>query len=38
MGSGLGFAHFLKQTDALGRTVLGLLLALSLASWYLIVT
>lgn len=34
----LGFAHFLSQTDALGRTVLLLLLALSVASWYLIVT
>ena len=38
MGPGLGFAHFLKQTDALGRTALWLLLALSLASCYLIVT
>jgi len=34
----LGFAHFLSQTDALGKTVLLLLLALSVASWYLIVT
>ena len=38
MEHGLGFAHFLTQTDALGRSVLALLLALSLASWYLIVT
>lgn len=38
MEPGLGFAHFLTQTDALGRSVLALLLALSLASWYLIVT
>lgn len=35
---GLGFAHFLAQSDALGRLVLGLLLILSVASWYLIVT
>ena len=38
MEQGLGFVHFLTQTDALGRSVLALLLALSLASWYLIVT
>ena len=38
MEQGLGFAHFLGQTDSLGRIVLGLLLALSIASWYLIVT
>jgi len=37
MEQGLGFAHFLGQTDLLGRIVLGLLLALSVASWYLIV-
>lgn len=35
---GLGFAHFLTQTDGVGRTVLAVLLALSVASWYLIVT
>jgi len=35
---GLGFAHFLTQTDSVGRIVLGTLLILSLASWYLIVT
>ena len=35
---GLGFAHFLTQTDAVGKTVLGTLLLLSVASWYLIVT
>ncbi len=34
----LGFAHFLAQTDMLGRCVLALLLALSAASWYLIIT
>ena len=35
---GLGFAHFLTQTDGVGRTVLAVLLALSVTSWYLIVT
>ena len=35
---GLGFAHFLTQTDGVGKTVLGVLLLLSIASWYLIVT
>jgi len=35
---GLGFAHFLTQADGVGRIVLGLLLMLSLASWYLIVS
>jgi biopolymer transport protein ExbB len=38
MNESLGFAHFLAQTDGVGRIVLFLLLALSLASWYLIVT
>lgn len=38
MEQGLGFAHFLSQTDTVGRVVLALLLLLSLASWYLIVT
>ena len=38
MESNIGFAHFLTQADALGKTVLFLLLALSIASWYLIVT
>jgi len=38
MEQGLGFAHFLGQADLLGRIVLGLLLALSITSWYLIVT
>lgn len=38
MENSLGFAHFLAQTDTLGRIVLLLLLALSVASWYLIVT
>jgi len=35
---GLGFAHFLTQTDGVGKAVLGTLLLLSVASWYLIVT
>jgi biopolymer transport protein ExbB len=35
---GLGFAHFLARSDGVGRTVLGALLLLSVASWYLIVT
>ncbi len=34
----LGFAHFLMHTDSMGRVVLGVLLALSVASWYLILT
>ncbi|MCK9380909.1 MAG: MotA/TolQ/ExbB proton channel family protein [Sulfuritalea sp.] len=34
----LGFAHFLSQTDGVGKAVLGTLLLLSVASWYLIVT
>ena len=38
MENSLGFAHFLSQTDTLGRIVLLLLLALSVASWYLIAT
>ena len=38
MEHSLGFAHFLSQTDALGRIVLAMLLAMSVASWYLIVT
>jgi biopolymer transport protein ExbB len=35
---GLGFAHFLTQADGVGKSVLGVLLLLSVASWYLIVT
>lgn len=38
MENGLGFAHFISQSDAVGRGVLALLLLLSVASWYLIVT
>jgi len=35
---GFGVAHFLSQTDLVGRLVLLVLLLLSLATWYLIVT
>ena len=35
---GLGFAGFLAQADVVGRCVLAMLLAMSLVSWYLIVT
>jgi len=38
MEQGLGFAHFIGNTDTVGRVVLALLLLLSLASWYLIFT
>jgi biopolymer transport protein ExbB len=38
MEQGLGFAHFLAQTDTLGKGVLSVLLILSVASWYLILT
>jgi biopolymer transport protein ExbB len=38
MEQGFGFAHFVLQCDAMGKGVLVLLLALSVASWYLIVT
>ncbi len=35
---GLGFAHFLTQADGVGKSVLLVLLLLSVASWYLIIT
>jgi biopolymer transport protein ExbB len=38
MQAQIGFAHFLAQTDAVGRTLLVFLLLMSVASWYLIVT
>lgn len=38
MEQSLGLAHFISQTDAMGKVVLALLLVLSVASWYLIVT
>jgi len=34
----LGFAHFISQTDAVGLAVLLLLVGMSIASWYLILT
>lgn len=34
----LGFANFLAQSDAVGRLVLFLLVSMSIASWYLIIT
>ena len=36
--TGLGFAHFLTQTDGVGKAVLFTLLLLSMASWYLIIS
>lgn len=38
MENSLGFAHFIAQSDAVGRAVLIVLLLLSVASWYLIIT
>jgi biopolymer transport protein ExbB len=35
---GLGFARFLAQTDTVGRVVLGIMLLMSIATWYLILT
>ena len=34
----LGFAQFLAQTDAVGRGVLGIMLLMSIATWYLILS
>jgi biopolymer transport protein ExbB len=34
--SNFGFGHFLSQADAVGLIVLGILLVMSVASWYLI--
>ena len=34
----VGFAHFLSQIDAVGSTILFLLLVMSVATWYLIAT
>ncbi len=34
----IGFAYFLGQTDSVGKAILVLLLFMSIASWYLIVT
>lgn len=38
MEQDFGFAHFLSQTDSVAKIVLVILLLLSMASWYLIVT
>ena len=38
MENGLGFANFLAQIDEVGMVVLALLVSLSVASWYLIIT
>ncbi|MGD9730077.1 MAG: MotA/TolQ/ExbB proton channel family protein [Gammaproteobacteria bacterium] len=38
MEHSLGFSHFIAQADAVGKTVLVLLLLLSVASWYLMIT
>jgi biopolymer transport protein ExbB len=34
----IGFAHFLEQTDAVGKVILSLLLLMSVTTWYLIAT
>jgi biopolymer transport protein ExbB len=34
----LGFSHFLAQTDSLGKVILAIMLVMSVATWYLIVT
>ncbi len=36
MDGSLGFTHFLAQTDAVGKSVLAILVAMSIATWYLI--
>ena len=38
MENSLGFGHFIAQADLVGRGVLVIMLLLSVASWYLIVT
>ncbi len=38
MQTQVGFAHFLAQTDAVGRALRVFLVLMSIASWYLIVT
>lgn len=38
METSIGFSHFIAQADAVGKTVLVLLLLLSVASWYLMAT
>ena len=36
MDTSLGFAHFLAQSDGVGKTLLVLLLAMSILSWIII--
>ena len=38
MSQELGFSHFISQVDTIGKVVLVILLLLSIASWYLIIT
>ncbi len=38
MEQGLGFSNFLAQIDGVGISVLVLLISLSIASWYLIIS
>ena len=38
METQLGLAHFIGQTDGVGKFVLGVLLLMSIATWYLILT
>jgi biopolymer transport protein ExbB len=38
MDAQAGLAHFLAQTDGVARALLGVLLLMSLASWYLVAT
>jgi biopolymer transport protein ExbB len=38
MQTQVGLAHFLAQTDTVGRTLLVFLLLMSIATWYLIIT
>ena len=38
MEQSIGFAHFLGQTDAVGKAILGILLLMSMVSWYFILT
>src|SRR3546814_9516287 len=35
---GLGFGHFLAQTDGVAKTILIIMLLASVTSWYLIIT
>ena len=35
-GNGLGFAHFIGQSDAVAKTLLAILIAMSVASWAII--